>query len=351
MAHDVWILGATGRTGRAVVARLAGTDLTPVLVGRDADRLKEAAGGLPTVVAGSPEVVATRIAQDRPAVVVNTIGPFSRTALPIARACLAGSHYVDLANDVTAVIALLGLHDEAVAAGRTLVTGAGFGVLATEAVVATLCAGRPTPSSVRVDALASVETEAGEIGSALAATLVEGVALGGRRYTDGRFVRARLGGEPRRLTLPDGDTATSAANVPTGELAAAQLASGAPSVTAASGFAPTAPLVRAVLPLAGALLTLRSLHGLAVRRLAGTHVSARPRPREYSWGHAVVQWTDGTEREGWLRTGDAMDFTTAVVAEAALRLARGDGRPGAFTPAAAFGAEIATDAGGELLFG
>jgi short subunit dehydrogenase-like uncharacterized protein len=279
-------------------------------------------------------------------VVVNTIGPFSRTAPPIARTCLAGSHYVDVANDVTAVTALLGLNDEATAASRAIVTGAGFGVLATEAVVAMLCRDRPTPTAVQVDALASVETAAGEIGSALAATLVEGVALGGRRYADGRLVRARLGAAPQRLTPPDGGTATSTSNLPTGELVAAYLASGAPPVTAGFGSAPTAPLVRAVLPLASTLLTVPPLRALAVRRLGGTHVGVRPRPTEHSWGRAVVHWPDDIEREGWLRTGDAMDFTAAVLAEVTLRRARGDGTPGAYTPAAAFGPDLATGAGG-----
>lgn len=71
--------------------------------------------------------------------VLNTIGPFARTAVPIAGACLPGGHYLDLANDIVAVPALLGLHGQALAAGKTLITGAGFGVLATEAVVARLC--------------------------------------------------------------------------------------------------------------------------------------------------------------------------------------------------------------------
>jgi hypothetical protein len=44
--------------------------------------------------------------------------------------------------------------------------------------------------------------------------------------------------------------------------------------------------------------------------------------------------------------GDAMDFTAAVLVEVTLRLARGDGPPGAYTPAAAFGPGIAADAGG-----
>ena len=36
---EVWILGATGRSGRAIVSALAGTGVTPVPVGRDAARL------------------------------------------------------------------------------------------------------------------------------------------------------------------------------------------------------------------------------------------------------------------------------------------------------------------------
>jgi short subunit dehydrogenase-like uncharacterized protein len=44
-----------------------------------------------------------------------------------------------------------------------------------------------------------------------------------------------------------------------------------------------------------------------------------------------------------------MDFTAAVSAEVAARLARGEGKPGADTPAAAFGPDLATAAGGEII--
>jgi len=104
---------------------------------------------------------------------------------------------------------------------------------------------------------------------------------------------------------------------------AAQRASGAPSVVATSALAPSAPLVRAVLPLAGVLLSVPALRRTAVRRLAAVTTRARPRPREHSWGHAVVTWPDGTVRA---RAGC-----------------------GAFTPAAAFGAGLAESAGGTFL--
>jgi len=93
------------------------------------------------------------------------------------------------------------------------------------------------------------------------------------------------------------------------------------------------------------LLSIPALRRLAVRRLARTTLKAAPRPREHSWGHAVIDWAGGTSREGWLRAGDGMDFTADVAAEVAARLAKGEAEPGVFTPAAAFGPDLATAAG------
>ena len=350
--NDVWILGATGRIGRVVAARLAQSNIVPVLIGRDRQRLSQVAARLEKepriIVAVSPEEMATQISRQRPALVINTIGPFTETTVLMARACLPCSHYVDLANDVLSVSALLDLHEEAVAAGRTLVTGAGFGVLATESVVMKLCQDRPTPERVRTDALASVAMEAGVMGEALAASIIDGLPYGGRSYKHGRLVRNRVASSLANITLPDGSR-VAAASVPFGELVAAQRASGAPSVLAASSEIPTGPAIRAILPLASALSHIKPLRSFAKRRLARLHISARERPREYSWGHASVQWSDGTHQEGWLRTGDGMDFTATVAAEVAERLLQAEGRPGAYTPGALFGPELAEAAGGTFL--
>ncbi len=252
VTNDVWILGATGRVGRAVTARLIESNIIPVLVGRDRERVSQVAASLEkelrVIVAGSPGVIATEIRQQRPALVINTIGPFTETTVLIARACLPHSHYIDLANDVISVSALLDLHEEAVAAGCTLVTGAGFGVLATESVVMKLCQNRPTPDRVRTDHLASVAIEPGMFGEALAATIIDGLPYGGWSYKNGRLVRNWVGSNPAIIPLPDGSHAT-ATSVPFGELVAAQRASRAPSVLAASSEIPTGLAVRAILPM------------------------------------------------------------------------------------------------------
>ena len=357
MGTEVWILGGTGRSGRAIAAELVRRDVTPVLAGRDAARLAEAAGqagGGRTVVAASAEAMIVEIQRQQPAVVINTIGPFTTTAAAIAKACLpGGSHYVDLANDVAAVSATLGLDQAAATAGSTLVTGAGFGVTATESVVVRLCQGRPAPAQVRVDMVPSLAAEEGVVGEALAATILEGLPgvegggrYQGRRYQDGHLVSARIGGDAVHLTLPDGSQVTTA-SIPLGELIAAQRASGAPSVVSASSEAPSSPVVRTVLPLATGLLMIGPVRAVAKSRLAQVKTKARERPREYSYGHARVEWADGTVREGWLQVGDAQEFTGAVPAEVARRLLAGEGRPGAFTPAALFGPSLAEACGGE----
>ena len=350
---DVWILGGTGRSGRAIAAELRRRSIEPVLVGRNAERLKAAAGGLPTMLAGSVRETADAIRRQRPAVVVNTVGPFIETAAPLLSACLPASHYLDLANDLAAVSAILGRDGELTAAGRTAVTGAGFGVTATESVVVKLCEGRPAPRRVRVDMVPSLAAEDGVVGDALAGTLVEGIpgVEGGgrfqsRRYRNGRLAPARLAGDPMTLVLPDGSTVTTA-SMPLGELLAAQRASGAADVLAASSEAPSSPVARAVLPVATALLAIGPVRSFARRRLAAVPTKARPKPREHSWGHAVLEWPDGSIREGWLRVGEAQSLTATVPAEVVRRLLDGQGKPGAYTPAALFGPTLAEACGGE----
>ncbi|MFD4787710.1 NAD(P)H-binding protein [Streptomyces sp. NPDC058459] len=349
-SDEVWILGASGRIGSDVTTRLLARGLRPVPVGRDSDRLRKTAAdlGLRTVIADGTDAIAVEITRQRPAVVFNAIGNYADTATTLARACMPGGHYLDLAPDLTAVPRLLDLHEEATAHGSTMVTASGFGCLATEAVVVKLCENRPTPATVRIDALSSVATEEGVMGAGFAASIVDSMTTGGRRYENGRMVTARLGADPQHLTLPDGQKVKSA-GAPTAELLAAHRASNAPSITFTTALAPTSPVVRAVLPLAARLMAIPALRRFAVRRLAGVKLKASPRPRRHSWGHAVIIWPDGTRREGWLRADDGMDYTAAVATEVATRLAKGEGRPGAFTPAAALGPDIAIAAGGTFL--
>jgi short subunit dehydrogenase-like uncharacterized protein len=357
MSEEIWVLGATGRAGMAIAQKLAARDTIPVLVGRDAARLNSVASplGARTVVADTPAGMARAILQERPAVVVNTVGPFQSTAAVIADATLVSGHYVDIANDISTFTQLFARDEAARASGATIVTGAGFGVTATESVLTRLLEQHAGAKRVRVNMIPSMALTEGIVGEALAASIVEGLPgisgggrFQGRRITDGRLAKATLGGLPMKLTTPDGDEVVTAV-MPLGELIAAERASHAPFIVTASSEAPSGSLLRALLPGLLPLLHIAPLRRFVTRRLAAVKTPARPQPREHSWGHAEVEWHDGSQREGWLKLPNASEFTTTVAAEAAVRLLAGQGRPGAYTPAALFGSSLAEACGGEYL--
>ncbi|QBI52209.1 NAD(P)H-binding protein [Streptomonospora litoralis] len=348
MTGEIWVLGATGRVGRQAVERLQKAGAEVVAVGRDRERLTRVHPDA-RVVTGSLDEVCARLATEAPTVVVNTVGPFAVTAPRVARACPPGTHYVDVSNESDSFELLHGMDRDGAATGRTLVSGAGFGVLATEGILLHLLADGDKPSRVRVDALASVAIEPGALGEALAASIVRELLDGGREVRQGRMAHARVGGAAERLTTPDGDVVTTA-SLGSGELFAAWQVSGAPSVIGASALAPANPVVRAAMPAIGGVLRLPGVADFATRRLAGVRTATtKERPRPSSWGRARVEWPSGRVREGWLRTGEGMTFTVGAVTEVAQRLAKDEGRPGAFTPAGLFGPEVALAAGAEFV--
>lgn len=355
---EIWILGATGRVGRAVAVRLAAEGAERALVGRNRERLAEVAasagGSVRILQAGSLAASTELIAREQPAVVINTIGPFTETAMPVVDACLPGSHYVDVTNELPAVNAVLDRHHEAVTAGRTLVTASGFGVLGVEAAVLAACTalrelGLTDIDTVRCDAMPLVAAESGPMGEALAASIVGGLADGGLRYSAGRLTRTSFGSRVETITTPDG-TRIRTGSAPTGELLAARRASDAPNVVAATSLLPTGLPVRAALTVIGMLARTGRIRRLLVRRLAAVEGSLGPAAdRKFTWARARVRTSSGETRTAWLRAGDAMDFTVGVIAEVASRLAGDEGRPGAYTPGALFGPELAEVAGAELM--
>lgn len=346
---EVWILGATGRIGSAVARELAGKGVAVVLMGRDAARLKSVAasvgGSTRTVVADSFDALLAKLRQGSPAVVVNTVGPFAQTALPVIRAS-GKAHYLDLSNELAAALDTLALDAEATRQNRTLVTGSGWGVLGTESVVLKLCEGEPPAASVRVDNQAATD-EAGPMGEAIGATIVDAMQGGGRRYRGGKLVASQAGGAPLKLTAPDGYAFTTG-SMPVAEMEAAKRASGAADVVSAAGAAPTAAVLRwVVFPLLANLMKVGFVRKAARKQFAKMPSPARA--NEYSWARAHVRWPDGRSKVGWLRAGEGMDFTAKIAAVVASRLLAGEVRPGAYTPGMLFGPDLALEGGGSFV--
>ncbi|MFG2101377.1 saccharopine dehydrogenase family protein [Micromonospora echinaurantiaca] len=100
----VAVFGAYGHTGRFVVTELRDRGFVPLLLGRDAGKLRAlAAPGLEYRVASVDDPASLDQALRGAAAVVNCAGPFASTAAPVIEAALrAGIPYVDVAAEIEA---------------------------------------------------------------------------------------------------------------------------------------------------------------------------------------------------------------------------------------------------------
>jgi short subunit dehydrogenase-like uncharacterized protein len=125
------VFGATGYTGRLVVAALTRRGLRPLLAGRSQQRLRELSeryGGLDTAIADVTQPHSVRALVEHGDVLVSTVGPFLRYGEPALEAAVAaGAHYVDCTGEAGFVRRVFGEYGRlAQDAGCVLLTAFGY---------------------------------------------------------------------------------------------------------------------------------------------------------------------------------------------------------------------------------
>jgi short subunit dehydrogenase-like uncharacterized protein len=307
------VLGASGTVGRLIAREAARRDVHVILAGRQAEPLIELASSLPAGLAHAaivdvvdPATLESVIAQAD--LVLNTIGPFSRFAEPIVSACVqAATPYVDLANELSAVRALLDRDEEARRHEVQLVTGAGFGVVATETLALMLAHASPL-QSIQVAAAQAVAYAS----RGVKATIADGMAQGSPRYVDGQLVVGAFGEGVTTVQFPDGPRQVIPA--PVGDLLAAQRATGARDVVA--------------------YVTLPGERSVQTKPVANLRSVAT------AFGCSA----DNTRTEADLSFGEGFEASATIAVEVALRTLQAP-RPGAWTPGQLFGTGLALACG------
>ena len=254
--------------------------------------------------------VAMEAALDDVDLVLNAAGPFLHTAAPLARACLsAGVHYLDISNELRVFRAHYDLDEEAKRVGVSIIPGVGFGVVATNCLARYVC--ETVGGADRLEVASRVASA--QPGPGAAATMQENLPYGGWIREGGQLVPKELFTGVTTIGFPDGPC--EAMPVPTGDLEAAFHATGAPDVVA---YAVSPP----------------------ARDLTGTDNEDVPAPIYRSFGWARATSSVGITAEAWLETGDSYAFTPAASIRAVEETLKGS-RPGALSPAAAFGVDFA----------
>jgi len=350
------VYGATGYTGRLVVAELRRRGHEVVVSGRSEASLREvaAANGLPDAavrVAATDDDDALHRALDGCAAVIACAGPFLQVGEPVVRAAIAtGTHYVDTTGEQPFIKRCLELHGPSAAnAGVALVSGMGFDYLPGDLLCAVTAEGLGPLRELRITyALKGFGATRGTMHSAL-------LIMGGEEweYRDRHWSIAPL-------LQPRGETATvpglgtvAVARYPGGEVLTVPRHVDTPEIVSritAATFAPhrrMAPAVPYLMP--GIALALRtplcSVLDRAIDRLpAGPPEDAR-RAAAFTLVCDAVPADGSPARRGVLRGTDVYGITAVTTSHGAgLMAADGYDRSGGLAPAQAFDARAFLDA-------
>lgn len=127
MENKVLILGGYGNFGKRIAAALAGKGMSVIVAGRDGAKAEALAReiGAQAACFDVRAGLAEALQRNKPAVVVNTCGPFQGADYSVAETCIAhGEHYIDLADGREFVTGIAALDASAKAAGVAVISGA-----------------------------------------------------------------------------------------------------------------------------------------------------------------------------------------------------------------------------------
>lgn len=339
MEHPTWwIYGANGFTGSRIAEEAARRGLRPVLAGRSAENLRPLADrlGLSFQVVDLRDAPSLRQALSGAHLVLNAAGPFLHTGEPLMHACLAaGSHYLDVSNEVPVFLAARALDRSAREKGVVLLPGVGFGVVATNCLARFVKEQLPDATEL----LCAVAPYTAYRSTGVTKTVLEVLPHGGLIRRDGRQVPRALGSPRAKVPFPDRERTVVA--VPTGDLEAAYAATGIPNIVIYSSEFPTGPLFRALLPLFQRALKSRrlrqQLQNWVGRNPGPPSPSSGPHRPSFAWAKAVGP--QGQTVEAWLEMAEGYHFTALSSVRAVQELLRNP-RKGFLTPAEAFGADF-----------
>jgi short subunit dehydrogenase-like uncharacterized protein len=334
----VIVYGATGYTGQLVVDECLSQGMRPILAGRDAAGVRALAErhGLEWRAASLEDAAALDRALAGATVVIHCAGPFSRTARPMADACLRNRvHYLDITGEIAVFEALAARDAEARAAGVMLLPGAGFDVVPTDCLAAHLKRRLPSASSL------SLAFHGGSgLSRGTATTMAENAGGPGAVRRGGRIVPVPPAWRTRRIDF--GDKVRLAATIPWGDVSTAFHSTGIPDIEVYVAMPPSTVrslrLSRWIAPLLRTAWVRRRLVAAIRRRPPGPSPDERAGATAALWGE--VRDASGRAVVSRLRTPDGYTLTAKSAVLAAQLVEAGGAVAGFQTPSRAFGADF-----------
>jgi short subunit dehydrogenase-like uncharacterized protein len=333
------LYGSYGYTGQLIADLAVRQGLSPILSGRNEEKLKAQAAklGLPYRAFPLSDAAAMDSALREVQAVVHAAGPFVHTFRQMAEACLrTGRHYVDISGEIAGFEALAALDAQARAAGVMLMPGAGFDVVPSDCLAAHLKSRLPSATRLRL----FIRGVGAGISRGTATSGIENMERGGMIRREGKLVRVPLAWKTPRVDFGRGPVQTVL--IGWGDVSTAYHSTGIPNIEVYMVLPRT--LVRAASLANGVMPVLRTRPVKSLLRKALRLFPPGPSEerRQRSMAILLGEVTDeaGGRAVSRLETREGYTLTAMTAVEIARRILSGYHAPGFQTPSRAYGADF-----------
>lgn len=334
------IYGANGYTGELIAREAVRRGHRPVLAGRSLEKAQALANelGLKAIGFGLDNVEQATQQIKGFSLVLNCAGPFSATAEPMMKACIAArANYLDITGEIAVFELAQSLKDKAQSAGIVICPGVGFDVIPTDCVAASLKAALPDATHLAL----GFDSRSG-FSPGTAKTSVEGLAQGGKVRREGRIETVPLAYHVRRIDFGDGEK--DAMTIPWGDVSTAYHSTGIRNIEV---FIPGSPrMIKSaksanyIRPLLGLKFVQKLIKARIARTVKGPDEAARAKMPTYVWGEVTND--QGEKKTARIRTANGYSLTITGSLSAVEHLMENQPTGGAYTPSTLFGAGFIT---------
>jgi short subunit dehydrogenase-like uncharacterized protein len=333
------IYGATGYTGRLIAEEAARRGESPILAGRNSERVVELATEL-NLESRVFELKQHQECVDKlkgVKVVLNCAGPFSATSRDMLAACVeTGTHYLDITGEVDVFEFIFGQSARWRQARIAVIPGVGYDIVPTDCLAALLKEKMPDAKELILGIKAfSLRPSPGTV-----KTLVEGLTTEGRRRLDGKLVT--IPAYSLVKNIPFKDKARLAVAIPWGDISTAWHSTGIPNITVYMAMDKKniqfMRSIRFLTPLLKSPWILRRVQDFAGKRSSGPNNEERQTGRTLIWGQ--VTSTTGRKITMTMATPEPYQLTIDAALKSVKLMLGTHNFTGSLTPSMAFGARF-----------
>ncbi|PRT57116.1 Saccharopine dehydrogenase-like oxidoreductase [Wickerhamiella sorbophila] len=341
--HELLVYGAYGYTGNLICQHLESLGEQFIVAGRDEAKTQALAKqyNRPAKVFSLDNRKATVEALKDVSVVLHCAGPYSATSKPMVDACIeAKAHYLDITGEYKVIEAVAARDSELRSAGILGMPSVGMDVVPSDCIAVYVAEKLPSATDLKIFIHATGAPSPGTLKTSL-----EQAGQPSKIRKNGKIVDVRFGSMIEKVTFPDNSQKTLV-NMPWGDIASAYYSTKIPNISVYMNV--VTPMMARMSYYTGPLLRT-SLAQAALRGMVNCFVTGSDETQRDSTSSefiAIASDDKGNERKAYLKVKNGYAFTVLSAVEIALRVMKGDFKPGFYSPATLYGADLVLDISG-----